>query len=247
VHAWHLLGERVRTHEAPDWVEELLIYQTLVGAWPIDMERLGAYLTKALREAKRNTSWVEPNEAWENEVISFTRRLCSDGDFRRAFEPVAEWLALAGERISLAEVALRLTAPGVPDIYQGDELWTYSLVDPDNRRPVDWERATDLLGGWRRGGTPTRASAKLVLVATLLELRVRQFDAFAGRYLALDSSPSTCAFQRGDDVVVAVALGAPAIDFELPAGAWHDVLDGVHLPYSPAPVAIYERVTGGAT
>src|SRR4029079_2138887 len=114
------------------------IYQTLVGAWPLECERLEAYVDKALREAKRNTSWLEPNEDWEEAAKRFCRGLYANERFRADFEPFAAEVADAGDRAALAQLALRLTSPGVPDLYQGDELTFLALVDPDNRRPVDW-------------------------------------------------------------------------------------------------------------
>jgi (1->4)-alpha-D-glucan 1-alpha-D-glucosylmutase len=241
VRDWHALSARLRSGAAPDWTEELFVYQTLIGTWPISSERVATYLTKALREAKRNSGWVEPNEQWEADVIGFAADLALDDEFLRSFEPFARRVALAGERISLGEVALRLSAPGVPDIYQGDELWTYSLVDPDNRRDVDWSRAAVVLNGCLRGEPPTRENVKLFAIVRLLGLRERRRSAFAGTYLALPSSPSTCAFQRGDDAVVAVAVRDAPIDFELPKGDWHDVLHDLGQLYSPAPAAVYER------
>ncbi len=204
---------------APDWTEELLIYQTLVGAWPLELERLEAYMEKALREAKRNTNWLEPNEAWEQAVKRFCRGLYASDRFQSELEPFAADVAELGERSALAQVALRFTSPGVPDIYQGDEHTLLALVDPDNRRPVDW--------------TP-RTSRKSELVRTLLALRARRPGAFAGGYEPLPAAEHTCAFRRGDDVVVAVATRSAAAEVELPPGEWHAVVDE---PYA----AVFER------
>jgi len=212
-------AERVRTwHElnahdgGPDWPEELLVYQTLVGAWPLEAERLEAYLEKALREAKRNTNWLEPNLAWECEVKAFCRSLNESDRFRADFEPFAAGVAELGERASLAQLTLRFTSPGVPDIYQGDEHPFFALVDPDNRRPVDW--------------TP-RSSKKSELVRALLALRARRPDAFAGSYEPLAAGGTTCAYVRGGAIVVAVNVrgGEPELDF--PIGKWHEVVPGV--------------------
>src|SRR5262249_19595301 len=135
--AWRALN----AHDGgPDWAEELLIYQTLLGAWPLEPDRLEAYVEKALREAKRNTSWVEPNEKWEAQVKRFCRALYVSDRFGADVEPFAGDVAETGRLAALGQVALRLTSPGVPDVYQGDELELLALVDPDNRRPVDWER-----------------------------------------------------------------------------------------------------------
>src|SRR6202012_937970 len=102
-------------------------------------------MVKALREAKRNTSWIDVDVVWEAGVSTFIDGLYDDFEFRSDFEPFVTRLAFLGERISLGTLTLKLTCPGVPDIYQGDELPTFSLVDPDNRRPVDFELRQSLL------------------------------------------------------------------------------------------------------
>ena len=221
--AWHALN----AHDGgPDWTEELLIYQTLLGAWPLEPDRLEAYVEKALREAKRNTSWIEPNEKWEGDVKRFCSSLYENARFRADFEPFAAEVAEAGERAALAQVALRLTSPGVPDIYQGDELELLALVDPDNRRPVDWER--------RRRALADGSSRKLNLIRALLDLRGRRPEAFAGGYEPLDADEATCAFVRGEDVVVAVPVRDRKLQAELPPGSWAAVVDE---PYA----AVFER------
>jgi len=213
---WHEVNAPLRDGGAPDWTEELLIYQTLVGAWPLEPERLEAYIVKALREAKRNTNWIEPNERWEECVKRFGRALYTHEPFRTGFDPFAAGLAAAGERVALAQLALRLTAPGVPDIYQGDELTYLALVDPDNRRPVDWEL--------RRAALAHGDSPKLELIRTLLSLRARRRESFAGAYEPLAAGEQTCAYRRGEDVVVAVAVRGGEPEFELPTGGWNEVL-----------------------
>ena len=120
------------------------------------------YMEKALREAKRNSRWVEPDAGWEARVLGYCRALYDHAPFRAAFEPFAERVAIIGELHALRQTALKLTAPGVPDIYQGDELVALSLVDPDNRRPVDWERrrrAARGAAGRQGAGQPRRAQA----------------------------------------------------------------------------------------
>ncbi|HEY3922181.1 MAG TPA: malto-oligosyltrehalose synthase [Gaiellaceae bacterium] len=211
--------ERVRTwHEfnahdgGPDWTEELLVYQTLVGAWPLELERLEGYVEKALREAKRNSSWLEPNLDWEDQVKVFCGSLYESERFRTDFERFAARVAELGERSALAQLTLRFTSPGVPDIYQGDEHPFFALVDPDNRRPVDW--------------TP-RTSAKSELVRALLALRARHADAFTGSYEPLAAGEDTCAYRRGDGIVVAVNVRGRHPEFERPAGTWREVVPGV--------------------
>ena len=135
----------------PDGAERYFIFQTLVGAWPIEPERLEAYMEKAMREAKRNTNWIEPDEAHEAAVKAFCRGLYEHEAFLADFEPFADEVARAGERSALGQLLLKLTVPGIPDIYNGDELRSLSLVDPDNRRPVDWDARREALAALGRG------------------------------------------------------------------------------------------------
>jgi (1->4)-alpha-D-glucan 1-alpha-D-glucosylmutase len=212
----------------PDAVERYFIFQTLVGAWPIEPERLEAYVEKALREAKRNTSWIEPDTAYEERVRSFCRALHSQTPFLRDFEPFAATVARAGERAALGQLLLKLTVPGVPDVYQGDELLALSLVDPDNRRPVDWGRRRELLVQVRRGAPPDDETRKLWLIVRALTLRAHRPEAFEGAYTPLEAGPDVCAFLRGDTVLAATALRAdvPEASVDVPAGTWRDVLAG---------------------
>jgi (1->4)-alpha-D-glucan 1-alpha-D-glucosylmutase len=212
---WRRINEPLRG-DAPDANEEYLIYQTLVGAWPLEPERLEAYLEKALREAKTNTNWLEPNARWEGEVKAFARSLYDHEPFRTSFDPFAERVAELGERIALAQTLLKLTCPGVPDVYQGDELWNLSLVDPDNRRPVDWEARRRVLAELQAGAPPTRETAKLFLIWKTLALRSRRPEAFAGAYTPVEAE-AVCAFTRGGEVLVAVPL-RPGASFEPPRG-----------------------------
>ena len=175
---------------APSRNEEYLIYQTLLGAWPLgewDAEsredfkgRIQQYLTKALKEAKINSSWTEPNEEWEKAVSDFVEAVLDErrsGEFLADFVQFAEKIQAAGAMNSLTQTILKCTLPGVPDFYQGTELWDLSLVDPDNRRPVDYARRAellrevkssdplDLMGDWKSG------RMKLFLIQRLLHLR----------------------------------------------------------------------------
>jgi (1->4)-alpha-D-glucan 1-alpha-D-glucosylmutase len=163
-----------------------------------------------------------------------------------------ELLLPVGEHAALAQLLLKLTCPGVPDIYQGDELWSLALVDPDNRRPVDWQGARAMLGRLREGATPDHGELKMWLIMRALALRARQGEAFEGSYTPLHAGGHVCAFLRGDAaVLVAVTLphglgdGRPD-NLELgpqAAGTWRDLLGerdltiGQHgvLPDSAAP------------
>ena len=210
--------------DAPDDVERYFLFQTLAGAWPIEAERVEAYMVKALREAKRNSNWIEPNLDHEERVRRFVRSLYEDRRFLDDFEPFAARLAAAGERVALAQLLLKLMAPGVPDIYQGDELDFRALVDPDNRRPVDSRRARSALVRLKSGAAPDSfALRKLWLLWRLLQLRAERPRAFAGGYEPLDVGADVCAFVRGGEVQAAVALRDGAELPPRPAG-WQDVL-----------------------
>jgi (1->4)-alpha-D-glucan 1-alpha-D-glucosylmutase len=210
----------------PDTVERYFIFQTLVGAWPIEPARLEAYVEKALREAKRNTNWIEPDTTYEERVKGFCRRLYEHRPFLADFEPFAATVARAGDRAALGQLLLKLTVPGVPDIYQGDELLALSLVDPDNRRPVDWDLRRRLLADLQEGAEPTAETRKLWLIVRALALRAERPEAFAGAYEPLDVGPNAVAFVRGGTVLAAAALRAqnPGLSLALPTGTWRDVL-----------------------
>ncbi|MGI8781010.1 MAG: malto-oligosyltrehalose synthase [Solirubrobacteraceae bacterium] len=234
---WRELCAPLRAGGAPDAVEEYTIFQTLLGAWPIAPERLCAYMGKAMRESKRNTSWVEPDAGWEGRVLGYCRALYDHAAFRAAFEPFAERVAVVGELHALRQTALKLTVPGVPDVYQGDELVALSLVDPDNRRRVDWARRRELLGSLRDGAGGGRVPAsrdarKLFLIRALLALRARRPEAFAGAYTPLDAGADAVAFLRGDDIALALPIREGGLDVELlalPSGDWRPVIDPEHL------------------
>lgn len=140
---------------APDRNEEYLLYQILLGSWPLELfeeetletyvARIQEYMEKALHEAKINSSWIDPHQNWDTAVKEFVASVLRRRRFLRSFEPLAEKLAVLGAINSLTQTVLKLTAPGVPDIYQGNELWDLSLVDPDNRRPVNYKLRKALL------------------------------------------------------------------------------------------------------
>jgi (1->4)-alpha-D-glucan 1-alpha-D-glucosylmutase len=232
VRRWLEATEALVSDGAPDAVERLLIFQTLAGAWPIEPERLEAYMEKALREAKAHTNWIEPDADHEAAVKRFCRALYEHDAFLADFEPFAEELARVGDRAGLGQLALKLTVPGLPDIYQGDELLALSLVDPDNRRAVDWERRRVLLDAVRGGAAPTAETRKLWLIHRLLALRERRPEAFAGSYEPVDAGPDVCAFVRGGEVFVAVTVRGTGEDPDVwPAGEWTEVaaLEGLRV------------------
>jgi (1->4)-alpha-D-glucan 1-alpha-D-glucosylmutase len=254
--SWRAL---VPAEGGPSWNEAYLIFQTLLGAWPLELERLEAYVEKALREAKQNTNWVEPDDGYERSVRDWCRGLYANRAFLDELEAFAERVAREGERAALGQTLLKLTAPGVPDVYQGDELWALSLVDPDNRRPVDWARRREALAELRAGAEPTRETIKLFLIRRALELRSRRPEAFAsGGYTPVAAGERCCAYVRGSSILAATATRdrGEGTELELPAeatGRWRDVLTGAELDlrgrvslerlsFGDWPVALLERV-----
>jgi (1->4)-alpha-D-glucan 1-alpha-D-glucosylmutase len=187
-----------------------------------------AYMEKALREAKRNTAWVDGNEQWEQGVGRFIAQLYRNERFRNDFGPFVRDLAIAGDRAAHAQLVLKLTVPGVPDIYQGDELAFRALVDPDNRRPVDWDWRQAMLRRLMGGSPPDAATRKLFLTLRLLGLRGRRPELFAGGYEPLDAGPDACAFVRSSSLLVVVVLrdAGAAATLEGPGGRWRNVLRG---------------------
>jgi (1->4)-alpha-D-glucan 1-alpha-D-glucosylmutase len=229
VRRWFDANGPLRDGGAPDPVEEYFIYQNLIATWPIEPERLEAYMEKALREAKRNTNWVDQNEAWESGVKAFCRGLYDHRPFRDSFDPFATRVADVGERSALAQLLIKLTAPGVPDIYQGDELVSLSLVDPDNRRAVDWQRRRELLAALRDGSLGDGADArKLRVIAAALDLRRRRPDSFNGAYEPIEAGQRAIAYLRADDVLVAAEIFPGGADtlIDPPPGRWRDVIHG---------------------
>ena len=261
VRAWLESTESLRSVAgAPDDLERYFLLQTLAGVWPIERDRVHEYMEKALREAKRNTNWIDVDRVWEAGVSTFIDGLYDDFEFRSDFEPFVERLAFLGERISLGMLMLKLTSPGVPDIYQGDELPTFSLVDPDNRRPIDWEWREAMAGRLAGGARPDTEPGlrKLALTRTLLGLRIRRPAAFGadGAYQPLDVGDDAVAFTRGGEVLVCVGVRRDAPAGVLPPlpGVWRDPLGGARrslddgLPLARVldayGLAVLERVEG---
>jgi (1->4)-alpha-D-glucan 1-alpha-D-glucosylmutase len=245
VERWFALTEGLRsTDGAPDDVERYLLFQTLLGAWVIPPDRIEAYMVKALREAKRNTNWVEQNTEWEDAVKRFVRAVYTEQTFIEDFEPFAVRVAETGDRAGLAQVVLKLTAPGIPDIYRGDEMPYRALVDPDNRRPVDFDYNQAMLRRLMGGSPPVAQTRKLFVILRLLGLRARQPEPFAGAYEPVDAGIGACAFLRGGSVLVVVGVRdfSGAVLADPPAGRWRDVLRGEERSFDPGtPVA---RVVG---
>jgi (1->4)-alpha-D-glucan 1-alpha-D-glucosylmutase len=186
---------------------ELLIYQNLIGAWPIEADRFKRFLEKAAREAKTHTSWISPNVEYESSLLGFADALFENEEFRASFERLQRKVAFYGFLNALSQLVLKITAPGVPDFYQGTELWDFSLVDPDNRRPVDYEQRKSLLKKVRSADPRTLlrrwSDGRIKMFVTLKALEASGQFAHSD-YRPLDAGPNVCAFQRGDDAIVAV-------------------------------------------
>ncbi|MCW2768913.1 MAG: treY [Aeromicrobium sp.] len=218
---------------------DLLAWQTLVGAAPIDDDRLTDYLLKAARESKLRTKWTEPDEAFEQQIREWPERVRETvGDEVDAF---VSRITRPGWTNSLSQKLLQLAGPGVPDVYQGTELWDFSLVDPDNRRPVDYKIRRELLDRFREGLVPeldVSGAAKMYVVQRVLTLRRERPELFRGYRALTGSGPAAehlVAFQRSDDLVaVATRLPVGLADrggwgdttLDLPEGQWSDVLGG---------------------
>lgn len=236
----------------PEINEEILLYQTLLGAWPLEdsdrpgfSSRIQKAMLKAAREAKHHTSWLQPNETYEQALLAFADAVIHNAQFLDDFLPMQRELAYYGALNSLSQLVIKLGAPGVPDVYQGNELWTFGMVDPDNRRPVDFELRRRLLreimddaGGtsaFARGLWESWTDGRIKLYVTWIGLQLRKQNPglfLAGDYTRLGAhgplADHVIAFARRFEsrwVVFAAAryfrhLASPG---ELPVGAmWND-------------------------
>ncbi len=248
VRRWSKMNEPLRKNGVPDPNVELMVYQNLLSVWPIDRDRFRLFLEKASREAKTHTSWIAPNGDYENALQSFGDALLTNDDFRRSFTRLQKRVAYHGFLNALAQVVLKIASPGVPDFYQGTELWDFSLVDPDNRRPVDYEKRMALLRHVR-DANPSELlrrwpDGRIKLFVTWKALQLRKRFAREG-YVPLRGERA-CAFMRGDDVAVAVprftVSGRSTLD--LP-GRWRNVFTNEIFeggdPFATFPVAIFTR------
>ncbi|SDT79281.1 malto-oligosyltrehalose synthase [Actinoplanes derwentensis] len=189
-----------------------LIWQVAVGAWPISKDRLRAYAVKAAREAGTCTSWVRPDESFENALQQMVDRIYDDPALNREVTDFAASITPPGWSNSLGQKLVQLAMPGVPDVYQGTELWDHSLVDPDNRRPVDFGERRELLGRLDDGWLPPvdeTGAAKLLVTSRVLRLRRQRPELFAGyRPVWADgrAPEHVFAFDRGGVVAVTTRL-----------------------------------------
>jgi (1->4)-alpha-D-glucan 1-alpha-D-glucosylmutase len=276
-HRWKRM---VNDLEAPDANEEYLLYQSLLGTWPMQangepeplvspdyIERIQAYMTKALKEAKINTSWIQPNEEWDAAMHDFIARILdssSRNKFLPIFLPAAKEIIQLGAINSLTQTLLKLTSPGVPDIYQGTEIWDYSLVDPDNRRSVDYELRHEILKSLSRA-TPKElmqtwpdGRIKLFLTQRMLRFRREHADLFKrGEYLPVHTSgtfaESCISFIRrleNNFIVVIAPRLSSRVGFPPIGEAWQDTaiqlpetleLEKAHDLFTCRPVSVRDR------
>ncbi|UOY02084.1 malto-oligosyltrehalose synthase [Blastococcus sp. PRF04-17] len=226
----HPLADRSLAH---------LVWQNLVGAWPLSRERAHAYVEKAAREAGTSTTWTDPDEEFEGRLHALVDAAFDDEATHREIEDLVARIAPFGRSNSLAQKLLQLTMPGVPDVYQGSELWDLSLVDPDNRRPVDYSARRRLLAELDGGHVPAvdeTGAAKLLVVSRVLRARRDHPEWFAGYepiVVTGSASEHVVAFDRGGVVPVATRLpvrlareGWGDTALQLPNGPWKDLLTG---------------------
>jgi len=241
--SWHRMNLSHKSQlggiDAPDTNEEYLLYQTLVGTWPLEpmderqrkeyVDRIQQYMEKAVREAKRNSSWISPNAEYERVVRNFVDAVLDStpqNQFLQEFCSFQSRVARAGMSNSLAQVLLKIASPGIPDFYQGTEIWNFSLVDPDNRKPVDYDLrhkmldqldsalrecpAADLVS--KLTADPDSGAIKMYVTSRALNFRREHKELFSrGAYLPLRTAGNrqrhVIAFARtlGNDSVLAIA------------------------------------------
>ncbi|MGA8809611.1 MAG: malto-oligosyltrehalose synthase, partial [Thermoanaerobaculia bacterium] len=273
VRRWSKMNAPHRTNGIPDANTELLIYETLIGMWPLDdddlssvRDRLKQYLEKAAREAKTQTSWIAPNPAYEESLLAFADAILSETAFCGDLVRIQKRIAFYGFLNGLSQVVLKATAPGAPDFYQGTELWDFSLVDPDNRRPVDYASRSAMLKKMKAASEKNSLSIdtllrrwhdsriKLFVTWKVLDARSRHADLFRdGTYEPLDAGPNIVAFTRrhkDDAVVIAVPrlianlvkpgtfpIGEVWPDTSIPiAGSWRNLFTGENLAGNSIPL-----------
>jgi (1->4)-alpha-D-glucan 1-alpha-D-glucosylmutase len=258
LHAWSQINAPAWNNRTPDRHAEYLLYQTLIGAWPITQERCWQYMLKACREAKIRTSWHEPNAGYEQSIRGFIEGVFETPEFIRSLESFIQALILPGRINSLSQTLIKMVVSGVPDFYQGTELWDLSLVDPDNRRPIDFDARAELV---RRCKELAAADAvrewdsglpKLWLILKVLALRRERPREFStqSKYQPLVARGAhlgnLLAFARGENLIVAVprftlSVGADWSDTHLPLlrGEWTNHFTGEKLAGSVSPADLF--------
>ena len=246
LYRWSRMNAGARVQGFPDRNTEYFLYQTIVGAWPIQEDRLAAYMEKAAREAKEQTSWTQNNKTFEDALRSFIHTILDSRPFVSEVEALVARLQPSGQINSLTQSLLRYTAPGVPDTYQGSELWDFRLVDPDNRTPVDYELRQSMLDELKQGLAPEailqRASTglpKLWVAYQALRLRRDHPEWFraGAEYRPLTARGSKTAhfiaYLRAESVAVLAPRWPVKLSgswsnttIELPSGSWRNLLTG---------------------
>jgi (1->4)-alpha-D-glucan 1-alpha-D-glucosylmutase len=250
VERWRVANVARGTAASPDRNTEWLLYQTLVGAWPISTGRITDYMEKATREAKVYTSWTNPDEYYDVQLRRFVEQMLADAALVDDLEDFVERLRRPGWAVGLGQKLMTLTAPGVPDLYQGNELWDLSLVDPDNRRPIDYalrRRLVERIAGrsaaelWAE--EEGEGATKLAVVQAALGVRAEHPDWYgpgeAGRVEMLPAEGAAAehfvGFVRGGRAATLVtrlpvrleqAGGWKSTTLQLPSGRWVDRLSG---------------------
>ncbi|MGY4857047.1 malto-oligosyltrehalose synthase [Cryobacterium sp. AP23] len=229
---------------------ENLLWQAIVGSWPASTDRLIGYAEKASREANLSTTWTAPNEEFENAMRALVRDVAEPGPLQDTVSAVVGRVQQAGWSNSLALKLIQLTAPGVPDVYQGSELWEMSLVDPDNRRPVDYTVRRDYLARIDDGWLPPideTGAAKLLITSRALRLRRERPELFSRHAPVEAFGPAAAhvvAYDRGGAVTVATRLpvalartGWGDTTVLLAGHAWQDALTGARFDGGPVRLA----------
>ena len=249
---WSRLNAKLRSDDLPDRNTEYFYYQTLIGAWPISPDRLHAYMQKATREAKQRTSWTANNKEFEDALNGFIDGTLENAPFVADLEQMVARVRDAGRTNSLTQTLIKHTSPGVPDLYQGSELWDLSLVDPDNRRPVDYQLRRSLLEEMKSlpltrileradDGLP-----KMWTIFRALHLRKEHPQWFGAdaAYEPLEVSgrrrEHAIAYMRGGHTITIVPRLTLGIDgawgdtsIVLPEGVWTNRLTGEEFPGGP--------------
>jgi (1->4)-alpha-D-glucan 1-alpha-D-glucosylmutase len=248
VRRWSAMNAKHRSGDQIDTGTEWFLYQTLVGAWPISAERMREYMMKAMREAKVRTSWVSNNGEYEGALNGYIDALLGDEAFVADMDRFVAGIQVAGRTNSLSQTLLKYTAPGVPDMYQGGEIWDFSLVDPDNRRPVDYALRAKMLAEIKTVNAADVAARltqandaglpKLWVVHHALELRREHPEWFGAEaaYTPLTAKGAEAdraiVFLRGKNVLTLAprwtheAKDWGETSLRVPAGTWRNRLTG---------------------
>ncbi|MFP5237474.1 MAG: malto-oligosyltrehalose synthase [Acidobacteriota bacterium] len=250
---WARINAKFKSKKLPDRNTEYFLYQTLVGTWPISEDRLQVYMEKAAREAKEQTSWTQQNRDFEQALREFIHSILASREFIDELEEMVSRVHRAGHINSLMQSLIRYTAPGIPDTYQGGELWDFRLVDPDNRTPVDYKQRMEMLDALRAGMEPEEimklaeaGMPKLWIAHQALALR-REHPEWFGPEVAYEpliaNGPKAAhciAFLRGKHVITVaprwtLRMGDSwaGTSIQIPTGSWRNILSG-------------ERVSAGA-